>query len=502
MTDAPRTRTTLAATGVAGLDDILGGGLTRDRLYLVAGPPGAGKTTLAMQFLLAGAADRESGLYVTMSETEDELDEMAVGHGWSLTDVDVCPLAAGEEVLHAEEQYTVFHPSDVELVETIGRLLTVIEQRNPARLVLDSLSELRLLAGNPLRYRRQVLALKQFFGGRRCTVLVLDDRLAPDPDAQLDSIAHGVIHLERLHSDYGSDRRRLRVSKLRSRTFRSGFHDYDIRRGGVVVFPRLLPVPPSDNAPRTDVDFSTGVPALDQLLGGGLGRGTSTLLTGPPGTGKSSLATQIACAVASRGGRAAVFVFDETVGTALVRGEGLGLDVQDHIREGRLALQQIDPAELSPGEFANVVRGASERPGTELIVIDSLNGFLNAMPNERHLFVHLHEILTFLGQRGISSILIGVQGGLIGTAMVTPGDSSFLADSVILLRYFEHQGAVRQAISVVKKRSGGHERTIREFRLDEGGVHVGAPLSDFHGVLTGVPSYVGGADTLMHPDEA
>lgn len=489
MSHAP-THVEVAATGIAGLDEILGGGLTRHRLYLVAGQPGAGKTTLAMQFLRTGAAAGESTLYVSMSETEDELVEMANGHGWSLDGVDICPLDAGEEALHADEQYTVFHPSDVELMETMGRLLAVIQERNPARLVLDSLSELRLLAGNPLRYRRQVLALKQFFGGRRCTVLVLDDRVAPDPDAQLDSIAHGVIQLDRMAVEYGGDRRRLRVGKLRGREFRSGYHDYAIRRGGLVVFPRLL-VPGEDRSdPRVNV-FATGVTELDQLLGGGLTRGTSTLLTGPPGTGKSSLAAQVACAAAARGACAALFVFDESAHTAINRAEGLGLGMRDHIDGGRIRLQQIDPAELSPGEFSNVVKAAAEQSGAELIVIDSLNGYLNAMPDERFLFIQLHEILTFLGHRGVSTILIGVQGGLIGTSMVTPADASYLADSVILLRYFEHAGAVRQAISVVKRRAGNHERTIREFWLDGEGVHVGEPLSDFHAVLTGIPRYVG-----------
>jgi circadian clock protein KaiC len=480
----------IAATGIPGLDEILGGGLTRHRLYLVAGAPGAGKTTLAMQFLRDGAAAGESTLYVSMSETEDELAEMAAGHGWSLAGVDICPLAAGEEVLNADEQYTVFHPSDVELVEIMGRLLTVIRQRNPARLVLDSLSELRLLAGNPLRYRRQVLALKQFFAGRRCTVLVLDDRVAPDPDAQLDSIAHGVIQLDRMAVEYGGDRRRLRISKLRGREFRSGYHDYAIRRGGLVVFPRLLIPGESRRKQRTEV-FSTGVGGLDRLLGGGLTRGTSTLLAGPPGIGKSSLAAHVACAAAEGGCGAALFVFDESADIAIDRAEGLGLGIRAHIASGRVRLQQIDPAELSPGEFANVVKAAAERDNAELIVIDSLNGYLNAMPDEKFLFIQLHEILTFLGHRGVSTILVGVQGGLIGTSMVTPADASYLADTVVLLRYFEHLGAVRQAISVVKRRAGNHERTIREFWLDGDGVHVGEPLSDFHAVLTGIPRYLG-----------
>ena len=486
-----------APTGVPGLDDVLGGGLTRRRLYLVSGSPGAGKTTLAMQFLLAGAAAGESSLYLSMSETPAEITEMYAAHGWSLDGIDICPLI-GEDAYDADQQYTVFHPSDVELAETTSRVLAEIERRDPARVVVDSLSEFRLLAGNPLRYRRQVLALKQFFATRRGTVLVLDDRVAPDPDAQLDSIAHGVIQLDRLDPDYGVDRRRMRVSKFRGRAFRTGYHDFTIRRGGLVVFPRLVA---ADTRRRfADASLSTGLPALDRLLGGGLARGTSTLLTGPPGTGKSSLASKIACAAAERGGRASMFIFDESAQTAVTRAEGLGFGLQRHLDDGRIHLQQIDPAELSPGEFADAVRGAVEKQQADVVIIDSLNGYLNAMPNERFLFVQLHELLTFLGQHAVASILIGVQGGLIGTAMVTPGDASYLADGVILLRYFEHEGSVRQAISVLKNRAGAHERTIREFSLHSEGLHVGEPLSEFHGVLTGVPHYVGASTTLTRRD--
>ncbi|HSP97108.1 MAG TPA: ATPase domain-containing protein [Candidatus Dormibacteraeota bacterium] len=488
-----------ASTGIPGLDAILGGGLTRHRLYLLAGAPGVGKTTLAMQFLLAGADAGESALYLAMSETAEEISEMAGSHGWSLAGVDICALTAGEEILNADHQYTVFHPSDVELAETTTRMLAEVERRNPSRVVLDSLSELRLLSGNPLRYRRQVLALKQFFAGRHCTILVLDDRLSPDPDAQLDSIAHGVFQLDRLDPEYGADRRRVRVSKFRGRDFRSGYHDYVIRRGGLVVFPRLVAAEGRYAFEQTPV--SSGLPALDRLLGGGLARGTSTLLTGPPGTGKSSLAAQIACAAAARGCSASMFIFDESIRTVMTRAEGLGLGMRRYVDEGRISLFQVAPAELSPGEFTAIVCERVEREHAQVVVIDSLNGYLTAMPNERYLLIQLQELLAFLGQRGVATILIGVQGGLIGTSMITPGDASYLADTVVLLRYFEHQGAVRQAISVVKKRDGAHERTIREFALDGSGLHVGEPLSAFHGILTGVPHYVGDNQTLTGRDD-
>ncbi len=484
----------LVTTGVEGLDNILGGGLTPNRLYLVEGDPGAGKTTLGLQYLLAGARRGDAGLYVTLSETKEELAGVARSHGWSLDALVVCELIPTEDSLLPDAQTRMFHPSEVELSETTRAVLAEVERTKPARVVFDSLSEMRLLAQNALRYRRQILALKQFFIGRQCTVLLLDDRTSEVSDLQLQSLAHGVLTLEQLSPEYGAERRRLRVVKMRGQSFRGGYHDFRIVRGGLDVFPRLVaaehhrPFPP-DQAP-------SGVPALDALLGGGLEKGTSALLIGPAGSGKSSLATQYAVTAARRGERAAIFTFDESTETLLVRSEGLGLDLRAQVAAGRVVFQQVDPAELSPGEFAHVVRRAVERDGARVVVIDSLNGYLNAMPEERFLTIQLHEMLTYLGQQGVVSLLIVAQHGLVGSAMQTPVDSSYLADAVILLRYFEAGGRLRRAVSVVKKRRGAHETTIRELTMDAEGLHVGKPLEEFQGVLTGVPTLLGPADVL------
>ena len=477
----------VSATGIEGMDDILCGGLTPYRLYLIEGVPGSGKTTLAMQYLLEGARLGEQVLYVTLSETEEELRAMAKSHGWNLQNLMIRELVPPEESLQPAEQYTMFHPAEVELSETTRTILSDVERLKPTRLVFDSLSELRLLAGDPLRYRRQLLALKQVFRGRRCTVLLLDDLTSAARDLQVQSIAHGVIVLEQLTPEYGSDRRRLRVLKHRGRRFRGGYHDYLIGTGGLTVFPRLIA---SEHRQKLSEDrLSSGIAGFDQLLGGGIERGTSTLIVGSAGTGKSSIAGQFVAAAAERGQKSAMFIFDESINTLVSRMSGLGVDMQKHIDNGMVSIRQVDPAELTPGEFANSIRHEVEIGEACLVVIDSLNGYLNAMPGERYLTIHLHELLMYLGERSVATLLIGAHQGVIGTQMFTPVDASYLADAVVMLRYFEAHGAVRQAVSVMKKRGGRHERTIREFSLESGGIRVGEPLREFRGVLTGVPIY-------------
>jgi circadian clock protein KaiC len=483
-----------ASTGIDGLDNVLAGGLTPNRLYLCEGVPGSGKTTLAMQFLKAGVRAGESVLYITLSESQEELREVADSHGWSLEGITVRELVPAESALAADEQYTMFHPADVELSETTKTILADVEKLKPARVVFDSLSELRLLAGNPLRYRRQILALKRFFAGRKCTVLLLDDLTSGDRDLQVQSIAHGVIHLQALNPEYGTERRRLRIIKCRGVKFRGGFHDYSIQRGGLEVFPRLVA---AEHRRKREIErFSSGLPALDALLGGGLECGTSSLIIGAPGTGKSTLAAKFVHAAAQRGQHAAMFIFDESRSTLLSRAAGIGIDLASHLESGLVTIQQIDPAELSPGEFSHAVRIAVEQRHATVIVIDSLNGYLSAMPDERFLIVQLHEMLAYLGEMGVATLLIAAHKGLIGTQMTSPIDASYLADAVVMLRYFEAEGEIRQAISVVKKRGGEHERTIREFRLVGGRIEVGEPLRNFRGVLTGVPSYRSDSGTL------
>jgi circadian clock protein KaiC len=476
-----------SATCIPGLDNILCGGLTPNRLYLIEGVPGSGKTTLALQYLLAGARAGEPVLYVTLSETEEELRAMAKSHGWPLDGVTIRELVPPEESLQPAEQYTMFHPAEVELSETTRTILADVERLKPARLIFDSLSELRLLAGDPLRYRRQLLALKQFFRGRRCTVILLDDLTSSGRDLQVQSIAHGVLVLEQLTPEYGSDRRRMRVLKHRGRKFRGGYHDYLIGRGGLTVFPRLMP---QEHRRNLGVErYSSGLRELDELLGGGLERGTSTLILGSAGTGKSSLAGQFVATAAGNGQCAAMYLFDESLNTLLSRMDGLGVPLREHYEAGRVSIRQIDPAELTPGEFASSIQHDVEQRGCTCVVIDSLNGYLNAMPGERYLTIHLHELLMYLGEHNVASLLIGAHQGLIGNAMHTPVDASYLADAVVLLRYYEAEGEVRQAISVMKKRGGDHERTIREFALEPGGIRVGRQLRELRGVLTGVPVY-------------
>jgi circadian clock protein KaiC len=479
------------ATGCEGLDDVLGGGFTPHRLYLIEGVPGSGKTTLALKFLLEGARLGEPVLYVTLSESEEELRAVGASHGWSLEGIDAREMIASASSLEQDDQYTMFHPSEVELGAATKTILADVERLKPSRVVFDSLSELRLLSGNPLRYRRQILALKQFFAGRGCTVLLLDDMTSTQHDLQVHSIAHGVLRLEQLYPEYGADRRRLIVLKFRGARFRGGYHDFLIRRGGLEVFPRL--VAREHKPPSSFERFSSGIGELDALLGGGIECGTSTLLVGAAGTGKSSIAAQFAASAAARGRKAALFIFDESIRTLLTRASGLGMDLRRHVEEGSVTIQQVDPAELSPGEFTSEVRRAVELQRASLVVIDSLNGYLTAMPEERFLLVQLHELLMFLGQAGVATVLVGAHQGLMGSQMSAPVDVTYLADAVILTRFFEAGGEIRQAISVVKKRGGKHERSIRELKLEPGRISVGPPLREFRGILTGVPVATGGS---------
>lgn len=483
----------LLSTGVDGLDVVLRGGLPQGRMYLVEGDPGTGKTTLALHFLLDGAARGENGLYVTLSETESELGQVAASHGWTLDGFSVCDLSAANEAA-ADMQYTFFHPSEVELAETTRVVLDRVERTKPSRVVLDSLSEMRLLARDPLRYRRQVLALKQFFAGRDCTVLLLDDRTSEANDRQLESLAHGVVRLELASPDYGEDRRRLRVSKLRGAKYTGGFHDFVIQTGGMRVYPRLTA--PARPEPFEDGAVSSGSSELDALLGGGIPFGSSTLLLGPAGTGKTTLALAYASGYAARGAHAAVFTFDEGRASVIARADTLGMRASEHIASGLLRVREIDPSELTPGQFAAAVCRAVD-DGSRLVVIDSLNGYLTSMANEKALQAHLHELLAYLARRGVATITVLAQHGLFGTQMGSPVDVSYLADTVVLLRFFEAKGAVHKAISVLKKRQGTHEDTIRELRIDATGVRVGPVLLEFRGVLTGTPIYHGAASPLF-----
>jgi circadian clock protein KaiC len=481
-----------AALGIPGLDQILNGGLPRNRLYLVEGDPGVGKTTLALQFLLYGVSKGEHALYITLSETEAEIRAIAASHGWSLDGLSMFELSALEQQTRLDAQNTVFRPSDVELTETTRAILAHVEKTKPQRVVFDSLSELRLLAQHALRYRREVLNLKQYFTGKQSTVLLLDDRTSEPGDMQLQSLAHGVLSLQQLPPEFGGDRRRLRMMKLRGSPFQSGYHDFVIRHGGMEVFPRLVASDHHAHYERTPM--SSGIEALDTMLGGGITRGTSTLLMGPAGAGKSAIASLYATAAARRGEPAVIFVFDELRRTTIERADALGMNMSAEIDAGRIIVQQVDPAELTPGELAHRARELVGK-GFKFIVIDSLNGYMQAMPAEQYLYVQLHELVSYFGQCGVTTVMLMTQAGIIGTT-AAPADVSYIADSVLLLRYFEAHGHVRKAISVIKKRTGPHETTIRELSFGDKGLAVGDALDDFRGVLSSMPEYFGRKDNL------
>jgi circadian clock protein KaiC len=500
--NAAASNTDFCSSGVEGLDDILSGGLPRDCFYLIQGDPGSGKTTLALQFLLEGVRLGESVLYVTLSETREELLKVTRSHGWSLDKIPLLELSAIEQLLRPEAQTTVFHPSEIELNKVSKLLSDEVAKLRPQRVVFDSLSEFRLLAETALRYRRELLNLKRHFAQYKSTTLLLDDKMDRGmigTDPHVLSLSHGVIEMEQLSPDYGTSRRRLRVLKLRGVKFREGYHDYLIETGGLRVFPRLVA---ADHYGKVTYEpVSSGIAELDELFGGGLDRGTTTLILGTAGTGKSTLSLQYATQMASKGDRGILFAFDETRAIMLARAKGLGLDLEGYVKDGLIKVQQIDPAEISPGEFAARIRSEVDA-GCKLVVIDSLNGYLNAMPGEKYLNNQLHELVSYLNYNGVLTILILAQHGLVAAAEA-PVDLSYLSDTVVIVRFFEAAGEVKQSIALIKKRTGHHEKTIREFKLEDGkGVRIGQPLKHFQGVLTSVPVFQGGKEEMMSASDA
>jgi circadian clock protein KaiC len=472
------------------LDNVLSGGFPRGRIYLVEGDPGAGKTTLAVQFVRDGVSRGERALYITLSESRADLNHSAQSHGFSLDNIEIVELLPNETDLLPEQQYTVFHPAEVELNDRMQRIVKEIQRVHPDRLVIDALSELRMLAKDPLRYRRQILSLKDFMAGQECTVLLLDDRSSRDPDLQLHSIVHGVISMDKVPREYGKTRRQMEIVKLRGTPYREGFHDYSIMTGGVVVFPRLVAADSRSDQPPEAV--SSGIAELDALTGGGLDRGTSTLLIGPAGCGKTSIAVQWAATAAKRGEACAMFSFEEAPHTLITRAAGLGIDIRPHQASGKFTIQRVDPAEMTPGELVANVQRHVEENNVRVLILDSLNGYLQSMPGEQFLAVHLHELLAYLSNCGVLTLMVLAQAGTIGSPLQSAVDVSYLADNILLLRYFETHGEVRQAISTIKRRSGSHEHTIRELRLGPDRIHIGRPLKDFQGVLTGTPTFFGG----------
>jgi circadian clock protein KaiC len=489
-----RLTTDKANFGISGLDDVTSGGLARGRLFLLEGRPGTGKTTIATQLLLAGAQAGERSLYITLSETDDELRAGAASHGWSLDGINIFELVPPENLLDDEQQQSLLYSSDLELGETTRRIFQVFEEVQPERVVLDSLSEIRLLAQSSLRYRRQILALKHYFSRSKATVLMLDDLSSEPNDRTMHSVAHGVLRLEELSPDYGAERRRLRVIKYRGQRYRGGHHDFVIDTGGVRVFPRLISA--EHRSPFQREVLKTESHELNALLGGGIERGSSVLILGPAGTGKSLYALTFVVGAVRRGERVAMFVFDEELGLLFERAKGLGIDLQAMVDANQLVIEQVDAAELTPGELSERVRYCVEENDARTVVIDSLNGYQAAMPGEQELVLHMHELLQYLNRRGASTFLTVAQHGLVGD-MKAPVDVTYLADTVILLRYFEARGRVRRAISVIKKRTSAHEDTIREYKIDGNGVTLGEPLIEFQGVLRGVPQLVGDSSILF-----
>jgi circadian clock protein KaiC len=493
MSEEPAT----VSVGNPGLDVILRGGLPANRLYLCEGMPGSGKTTLALKFLLDGRDKGEPALYITLSETSEELSVVAKSHGWDLDGIALFELASADEVLGAGRDQSILHSFEMELGETINLIKAEVERIKPKRVVFDSLSEMRLLAQDPLRYRRQLLLLKQFFAGLNTTVILVDDltSYSGERDNHLHSLCHGVITLERLTLDFGAARRRLQVQKLRGVNFIAGYHDFTIRKGGLEVYPRLIAA--DHHSDFNDEGVASEIPELDALLGGGPARGTCTLITGPSGAGKSTLALQYLAAACRRGENCVIYEFDERIGTLIAPAKALGIDLASFIEGGCLVIRQLDAAEVAPGEFASMVREEVEKREARIIIIDSLNGYVAAMPQEQQLILQLHELLSYLNQAGVVTFLINPQQGFFGSMQTNGLDVSYVADVVILLRFFEAQGRIRKAISIVKNRSGAHEDTIRELRIDTQGIRVGNPLAEFRGVLSGTPEYVGTQSPLM-----